>query len=282
MASAARLRLRFVPLLAGLLLVLPAASAGPYPAAAPRADADCRPRDPRGRLLISEAALEQLERCLAALPQTRTLYTRSGAYTLERQALHARLLDAVRTPAACVRGRAPMALLTGGPPGAGKSTWLMRHAPLTMRSTTLWIDADRLRAQLPEYRGWNASATQEETGDLVQSLLDGIGRTCRSDVFYDGTMARPDRYLHLIPALRALGYRVYILNVTVPESVSRHRVLERYQSTGRYVPRSAIAAYYAGGPATLRLLAPMADGWLQIDGVSGAMLSSGGEPLPMG
>jgi predicted ABC-type ATPase len=282
MASAARLRRRFVPLLAALLLALPAASAGPDPPAALRPGADCRPRDHQGRLLITEAAIEQLERCLAALPQTRTLHTRSGAYTPERQALHARLLDAVRARAACVRGRPPMALLTGGPPGAGKSTWLMRHAPITMRATTLWIDADRLRAQLPEYRGWKAAATQEESGDLVQSLLDGIGRPCRTDVFYDGTMARPDRYRHLVPALRALGYRVYILNVTVPESLSRRRVLDRYRASGRYVPRAAIAAYYAGGPATLRLLAPMADGWLQIDGASGAILSSGGEPLPMG
>jgi predicted ABC-type ATPase len=226
-------------------------------------------------------ALDALERCLAGLPQTRALHSRGGAYTPERQELHRRILASTRAGAACVRGRPAVALLTGGPPGAGKSSWLMRNAPFSMRSTTLWIDADRLRSQLPEYRGWNASATQQEAGDLVDTLLKGIGQGCRTDLFYDGTMARPGRYRELIPILRALGYHVVILNVSVPEAVSRNRVLSRYRVTGRYVPRGVIAAWYSTGPATLKSLAPLADGWLQIDGVSGATLGSGGEPLPV-
>lgn len=265
------------PLLAGTSAMFPVAGA----AVSQGSTRDCRSLDAAGRPLITPAAIESLERCLAALPQTAALHRVAGVYDPERRALHERILAETLSGTACVRGREPIALITGGAPGAGKSTWLMAHAPVAMRTTTLWIDADRLRQRLPEYRGWNAAATQEETGELVTELLARIGQPCRTDVFYDGTMARSARYRELVPALRALGYRVYLLNVMVPEAVSRRRVLERYRASGRYVPRSAIAGYYASGPATLRLLAPLADGWLQIDGISGAVLGSGGEPLPM-
>ncbi|WP_259723708.1 zeta toxin family protein [Synechococcus sp. CS-1332] len=191
-----------------------------------------------------------------------------------------RIIAAARKDSVCVSHRPPIAILTGGAPGAGKSTWIRTYAPLALAPGTLRVDADALRAELPEYRGWNADLTQAETGVLVDRLLAGIGRPCRFDLLYDGTMSRADRYRRLIPELRALGYGVFLLHVSVPESLSRKRVLERYRAMGRYVSRAAIVRYFATGPATFQRLSGWADGYLQVDGLTGRVLNQGGGPFP--
>jgi predicted ABC-type ATPase len=221
-----------------------------------------------------------LERCLALEPQTRSLHWGGAGYTPGRQALHRAILQRSTAGRRCVSSQAPIALLTGGPPGAGKTTWLQSHAPMALSPATLRIDADEIRAQLPEYRGWNAMSTQQETGDIVDQLLESIGSPCRTDLVYDGTLTHARRYLALIPQLHALGYRVFLIYVTVPEAVSQERALERYRATGRYVPMGVIRESYAQGPMVFRILAPRVDGFVEVDGLSGAVRASGGTPLP--
>ena len=231
--------------------------------------ASCQILEVSGQPQISPAAIDFLERCLSRFPPI-------SSPESERQ----RIIAATQKKAVCVSHRSPIAILTGGPPGAGKSTGLRTHAPVALAPGTLRIDADALRAQLPAYRGWNADLTQAESGVLVDRLLAAIGRPCRFDLLYDGTMSRADRYRRLIPELRAMGYRVFLLHVSVPESLSRSRVLERYQAMGRYVSRAAIGRYFATGPATFAVLSGWADGYLQADGLTGRVLQQGGEPFP--
>jgi len=244
----------------------------PPPARAGEAlPASCQILDASGLPQITPAAIDFLERCLSRFPPIRSSES-------ERE----RIITATQKQAVCVSHRPPVAILTGGPPGAGKSSGLRAHAPLALAPGTLRIDADALRAELPEYRGWNADLTQAETGVLVDRLLGGIGRPCRSDLLYDGTMSRVDRYRRLIPELRAMGYRVFLLHVSVPESLSRRRVLERYRAMGRYVSRAAIGRYFTTGPSTFEVLSDWADGYLQIDGLTGRVLRQGGSRLPSG
>jgi predicted ABC-type ATPase len=259
----------------------PHLSSGTSPAAEIRSpSADCPGTETTVPSLVTPEALAALERCLAALPQTRDLYSKGGTYTPERDLLHRRILADATAGDSCVSGRAPIAVLTGGPPGAGKTTWLRRHAPMLLRPTTLRVDADELRMKLPEYRGWNAAITQDEVGDLVDRLLDAVGKPCLTDLIYDGTLSSARRYQRLIPRLKNLGYRVFLVNVLVPESVSRAQVLRRYQASGRYVPQSAISSYFSKGPAVFRQIAPQVDGYLQVNGLDGSVLDTGGAPLP--
>jgi len=145
---------------------------------------------------------------------------------------------------------------------------------------TYRIDADEVREALPEYQGWNASATQEEVRDIVDQQLQAISTPCPLHVIYDGTMARADRYLALIPALKSMGYRVFLVQVVIPEAISQRRVLDRYQATGRFVPRSIVKAFYGQGAVVFRQLAPSANGSIQVDGLTGRILRSQGDPLP--
>ncbi|MEA5444079.1 zeta toxin family protein [Cyanobium gracile] len=236
--------------------------------------------DASGLPQISPAAIDFLERCLSRFPQTTSRDSGDHRGQADRESLHARIIKAAVNGRVCVLHRPPIAILTGGAPGSGKSSWLRANAPVALAPATLRIDADDLRAQLPEYRGWNADVTQVESGVLVDRLLAGIGKPCRYDLLYDGTMSRAGRYRQLIPELRAMGYRVFLLNVSVPESLSLMRVLERYRATGRYVPRVAIRQYFATGPATFKTLSGWADGFLQVDGITGRVIKLGGAPFP--
>ena len=93
-------------------------------------------------------------------------------------------------------------------------------------------------------------------------------------------MARADRYLTLIPTLKGMGYRVFLVQVVIPEAISQRRVLDRYQATGRFVPRSIVKAFYGQGAMVFRQLAPAANGSIQVDGLTGRILRSQGDPLP--
>jgi predicted ABC-type ATPase len=242
----------------------------------------CSPPSRDGKPAIDPAAVIALEECLKTLPQTKTLHWRQNHYDADRQRLHAQIVATTRAGARCVKtGVKPVAVFTGGPPGAGKSTWLARHLPSLMQPGWLRIDADELRAQLPEYKGWNADQTHAETSDLVSNLLATIGRPCKTNLFYDGTMTSPGRYLELLPRLKQLGYRTFIVQVTVPERVSRERALQRYQRTGRYVPDMAIHNYYKQEAATFALLKNKVDGTIRIDGLTNQTISKSGQRLPI-
>lgn len=258
-----------IVLLAPLLALTPLAAAP-----------SCPPLAVDGRPAIDPASLMQLEICLKSLPQTRQQHRRGQQYSLGRHQLHRRIVAQASAAGRCVHGQAPIALFSAGPPGAGKTTWLRQHAPGLLERLSLRIEPDVLRTELPEYKGWNAVATQAETGDLVTALLRSIGQPCRVNVLYDATMSRPDRYLQLIPRLRQLGYRIHIVEITVPEALSQQRALDRYQSSGRYLPAAVIHEDYRKVPSTVARLRPLVDGYLQVDGETGRIRISSGAPLP--
>lgn len=244
--------------------------------------APCPPRASDQTPLIDAASLGQLERCLQQLPQTRALHWQQQGYTPQREQLHRQILDRTRTHASCVKaGTRPLAVFTAGPPGAGKSTWLAKHVPALMQPGWLRIDADAVREQLPEYQGWNAAQTHDETGDLVNALLGSIGQPCKANVIYDGTLASPKRYLTLIPKLKQLGYRTFIVQVMVPEAVSNERALARYRRSGRYVPMEVIRSYFKKAAATFSTLKNKVDGTIQVDGLSNQIVSQTGTKLPL-
>jgi predicted ABC-type ATPase len=242
----------------------------------------CPPLTKNNKPAIDHAAIAALEICLQQLPQTKSLFWRQDNYTLDRQRLHAQIVSTARSGSRCVEaGRRPLALLTAGPPGAGKSTWLSKNLPNLMQPGWLQIDADALREKLPEYQGWNADQSQAETSDLVGILLATIGRPCKTNLLYDGTMTNPGRYMKLLPRLKQLGYRTFIVQVLVPEAVSRQRALERYQRTGRYVPQQEISNYYATAPTTFALLKRKVDGTIQVDGLTNRIIGKSGQALPV-
>jgi hypothetical protein len=245
----------------------------------------CPPMTKDGLRDISPAAIKKLESCIANIPNTKDLHLVDGEYTPERLKLHKMIKAKMRERAECVvSGREPIAILMGGVPGSGKTYFLKKYAPFLTKEKIFKVDADEIRAQLPEYKGWNSKATHLETQDIYLGLLDDIskGEPCKYDILWDGTMNRANNYFPLIGAIRKLGYKIFIIYIKVPMKVSIERALKRYQNPegdGRYVPMDVLKQSNKRGTIGFEELKPKVDGYLLIDGMSGDIIEKGGEQI---
>jgi hypothetical protein len=218
----------------------------------------------------SPEGIKKLEACLERIPQTKSLHVdETGEYTEARKKVHRNIRAKLLAGLSCrTEHEKPVAILTGGPPAGGKTSFLKKYAPNLTKEKIYKIDADEIRAMLPEYKGWNASATHKETQDIYRSLLQDIsqGKPCRFDLLWDGTMNKAENYLPLIGDLRRLGYDIYIIFVTTNWKESREGVIERYGRTGRYVPMSVVDEANKAGMKAFEVLKEKADGWMIVDG----------------
>jgi predicted ABC-type ATPase len=234
-----------------------------------------------GKADISPEGLKNLKKCITSEPSTKSLHTdKQGNYSTDRKALHQRLIDEFKHQRPCVVKGKPIAVLTGGAPGSGKTHFLKGFAPWMNSDQVYHIDADAVRAKLPEYKGWNADNSHEETSDIVKQMLDSIGQPCKHDLVYDGTMNKAKKYLPLVRKLKAMGYEVLVIYMQVPREVSVSRAMERYQRTGRYVPIEVIDEVFDNGLDAYEQVIKEADGHIRVDGLTGEILEKGGKPIP--
>lgn len=236
-----------------------------------------------GKPDISPMGLKKLKLCIRNEESTKVKNTFAGEprrYTETRKALHKQLIDEFKHQRPCVVSGKPIAVLTGGAPGSGKTHFLKGFAPWMNSDQVYHIDADAVRAKLPEYKGWNADNTHEETSDIVKEMLDSIGQPCKHDLVYDGTMNKAKKYLPLVRKLKEMGYEVLVIYMQVPKEVSVSRALERYQRTGRYVPIEVIDEVFDSGLEAYEQVIREADGYIRVDGMTGTILEKGGSPIP--
>ena len=250
----------------------------------------CPPVEVDGQTFATdEEALRKLAICLEKEPQTKELYwDEKTGYTPERIDVHNKIIDDLFQNVKCVKkGEQPIAIFTGGSPASGKSFFLKNNAEYLLSDNIFHLDADEIRAKLPEYQGWNANSTHLETQDIVNTLLDRIGsEQCRYDFIYDGTMNKSKKYFPLIKKAKELGYKTYILFMDVPYSEAKKRLIERYKKTGRFVPFEVIDEFFTKigdktkGQASLDELKPIVDGYIVVDSMTNKVIERGGEGIP--
>ena len=242
--------------------------------------------DRKGNRLITDEAIKTLTEYVVSLPQTKDFHVDSDRdYTNERMKLHKQIINGFKKDLVCIDNKEPIAILMGGSPASGKSTFLRKYAPYLLKEEILRVDADEIRAKLPEYKGYNASQTQAETKDIVNTLLSNrtIGIPCKYDIIYDGTMNSTKSYIPLIQLLKSLGYKIFIVYIDkVPEEVVKKRALERYQKSGRFVPMEVIDDFFGKGKTALNQLKQDVDGYMVVDGSEGdyKIIEKGGMKLP--
>jgi dephospho-CoA kinase len=259
----------------------------------------CPPMDANGVALIDKNAIAYLTECIERQGQTKDLYFNEATktYTPERQALHDEIIGNLFKEVKCVKQGKPIAVFTGGSPASGKSYFVNKIATYLTDESIFHLDADAIREKLlPEYQGWNASATHKETQDIVNSILEHIGEgSCRYDFLYDGTMNKAEKYFPLINKVKSLGYETYIIFLDIPYAVAYNRSLQRYQNgfkdgkMGRYVPVEVIEDFFrirpnSGGKTmgqyALDELKTMVDGYIVVDGLTGNVIEKKGDAFP--
>jgi predicted ABC-type ATPase len=243
--------------------------------------------DKNGERRIDDEAIKALTDYAENLPQTKLKYFNesTGKYTPERAKFHQKIIDGFKKELICVENDKPIAILMGGSPASGKSTFLKKYAPYLLEEEILRVDADEIRAKLPEYKGWNATSTHLETKDIVNTLLSDrvIGIPCKYDIIYDGTMNSVKSYEPLVKLLKELGYKIFIVYMDkVPEATIKQRALERYKKSGRFVPMAVIDDFFSKGKTAFNKLKEEIDGYMVIDGSNDKyeIIERGGMKLP--
>lgn len=248
----------------------------------------CPPVDADGKVRIDTEGLILLDRCIEQDPDTKRMHTNAdGVYTDERKALHKHIIADMTSKTICIDRGKPIAILTGGAPGSGKSTFLNKYAPY-LQSDYIWkVDADAVREYFPEYQGWNSASTHQETRDVVNELITSFDTPCKHDLLYDGTMSNSAKYIPLIGKLKKMGYLVYIAYMEVPKEISIQRAMSRYQNNkggktkyGRYVPVSVIDDFFATGKAGLDEIKHSVDGYVVVDSLTQKITEKGGIDIP--
>jgi predicted ABC-type ATPase len=248
---------------------------------------DMPPKDENGERKIDQKSIEQLTEYVNKLPQTKSKYYNEeiNRYSTERRKLHAKIINKYKEDVVCITKGSPIAILMGGSPASGKSSFLKRYSPFLLKSEILKIDADEIRAKLPEYKGYNATQTHMETKDIVNTLISdkNIGIPCDFDLIYDGTMNSVKSYIPLIDMLKKRGYKIFIVYMdNVPKEVITKRILERYQKTGRFVPLEVVDDFFEKGRSAFDALKNQVDGYMVIDGSNQDynIIQQGGIRLP--
>lgn len=246
----------------------------------------CEVLDKDGKRAIDERSLTRLTKCVSKLTQTKDLNLKpNGQYNLARKKLHKKIINEFKENAVCITKGQPIAILMGGSPASGKSSFLKKYRPFLLQEEILKVDADEIRAKLPEYKGYNATQTHLETKDIVNTLISdrNIGVPCDFDLIYDGTMNNVRSYKPLIELLRSRNYKIFIVYMDkVPKEVVVERMKNRYRDTGRFVPLEVIDDFFQKGKSAFEELKPLVDGYLVIDGSNREydILEKGGMQLP--
>lgn len=179
---------------------------------------------------------------LRGVTETKTAHMKDGAYTPERQALHADILgkflsqDAVRnaTPS---EGENPTFTILGGRGGSGKS-WF--NGKVFDPKKAIVLDADEIKHMLPEYEGWNAFQVHEESGDLFDAITEKA-KALGLNIVHDATMKTPGKAVALVKGFKEAGYKVAAHYMHLPRAEAAKRAVKRFLGpTGRFVPPEVI------------------------------------------
>jgi predicted ABC-type ATPase len=243
--------------------------------------------DSNGERKIDAKSIEELTDYVMALPQTKSIYFNESTqeYVPSRRKLHADIINKFKEEVVCITEGQPIAIFMGGSPASGKSSFLRKYSPYLLKEEILKVDADEIRAMLPEYDGYNAAQTHLETKDIVNTLLSNknIGIPCDFDLIYDGTMNSVKSYIPLMDILRKRGYKIFIVYMDkVPKDVIIKRALERYKKSGRFVPLEVIEDFFEKGKTAFNDLKKEVDGYMVIDGSNQdyEIIEKGGIKLP--
>ena len=167
-----------------------------------------------------------------SLRQNTVDHTINGEPTPERKALYEKIItDDLGKGKPVPEGERPQAVMIIGKPASGKtfaSKDFVSHIP-----NIVTINTDDVAARIPEYRGWNRGAVQEEASRIVKELT-ARAVAGRNNISIDETGAKMSKAEAKVKVLHDLGYDVHLIHVSAPMYQSANKVIDRYKQEGRF------------------------------------------------
>jgi phage-related protein (TIGR01555 family) len=164
-----------------------------------------------------------------------------GNWTPERRALHQKIITDLLSEEAVARarpeaGQAPTFTVLGGRGGSGKSKL---SGVVYDPSKAIVLDPDHIKAQLPEYEGWNAAQVHEESGEISDEITR-LAKAAGLNLVHDATLKSPEKAKALVEGFKDSGYRVEAHYMHLPRQEAAKRAVERFTRAGRYVPPAVV------------------------------------------
>lgn len=138
----------------------------------------------------------------------------------------------------------PSALVVAGGPASGK-TVLLRT--LEVPAAAVHLDADMIKAQLPEYalllqaaEEQAASLVHEESADVARGVLRRVLAERRNLVLDAVGDSESGKFVAKLDELRAAAYSVSVVYADVDVDIAVRRAAARAAHTGRVVPENEL------------------------------------------
>ncbi|MBU2708710.1 zeta toxin family protein [Zooshikella marina] len=133
--------------------------------------------------------------------------------------------------------KSPIAIITGGQPGSGKSGITEAAATeLSDRGGCIIVDADVLRKEHPSYGKLlrnndkqAANLTHQDASQWAVELIKSAAQN-RRNIIVDQTSKDPKSFDELARGLKQAGYIVEFRAMSVSEKVSQQRIYNRYET----------------------------------------------------
>lgn len=220
--------------------------------------------DPEVRGLIKEAETRLAAATPTDAPVEQGGYKMpNGQYTPEREELHNKIIAGILSPEAIKRakppsGEKPTFVILGGRGGSGKSQLTREGGPVDARKFIVF-DNDKIKEQIPEYKGWNAAMVHEEATHVFERA-EALAREKGLNVVHDATMKTMKNSVAFAKAYKDAGYRVEGYYMFLPPHEAAKRAVERFVRAGRYVPPSYVLGSRSN-EETFDALKPQFDKW---------------------
>ncbi|MBQ7304123.1 MAG: zeta toxin family protein, partial [Alphaproteobacteria bacterium] len=186
----------------------------------------------------------------------------TAIYTPERTKLHDKIIDEFvshKIDTNKLNNDKRILIMICGRPGSGKTSGFNG---LAYDDSFIILDADAIKARLPEYKGWNAQEVHEESSDIVEKCL----QLCKMNglsVVIETTMGTTGSALRRIREFKEGGYKVEAHYMCLPMRQACKRALKRFLNAspnGRYIPIQILHQLDVT-EKNFDLIKPFVDGW---------------------
>ena len=148
-----------------------------------------------------------------------------------------------------IKGRQPDAFIKAGGASSGKGAVdAQMRKDGDIKPGVVEINADDIKEMLPEYNQFKklndsrwAAVLHEESAILADRVKDALIAKNR-DVVFDRVLPNPEKAQALFEELKAAGYKIHLIGVTINPAEAVVRSMTRFNQNNRWVPPKTLLA----------------------------------------